>query len=66
MTTIAKRIDQLTREHGSLRAAAAATTIDVSALSRLRSGERGENVSDDVLRRLGLERVTTFRRIRPR
>lgn len=61
---LASHIAWLVKTHGSLRAAAAATSVDVSTLSRLRSGERGQHVSDDLLARLGLERVVTYRRAR--
>lgn len=65
MKTLASHIDDLIREHGSMRAAAESTSVDVSTLSRLRSGERGEHVGDDVLTRLGLVRVVRFRRVKP-
>lgn len=57
--TLAERIGQLVAQHGSLRAVARVTEIDVSYLSRLRSGEkaRPENAK---LRRLGLKRVMTY------
>jgi hypothetical protein len=61
--TLKSHIDALVAEHGSLRSAASATTVDVSTLSRLRSGERGDHVSEELLGRLGLERVVTFRRV---
>jgi transcriptional regulator with XRE-family HTH domain len=57
--TLAKRIDHLVAEHGSLRAVARVTQIDAGYLSRLRSGEK-VNPDKDKLRRLGLRRVVEY------
>jgi transcriptional regulator with XRE-family HTH domain len=57
--TLAKRIDHLVAKHGSLRAVARVTQIDVGYLSRLRSGEK-VNPDKDKLRRLGLRRVVEY------
>lgn len=57
--TLAERIDQLVEQHGSLRAVARMTGIEVSYLSRLRAGEK-VNPLKDTLRRLGLRRVVTY------
>ena len=60
---LAERIEQLVRKHGSLRALARVTQIDVGYLSRLRSGEK-MNPDKDKLRRLGLRRVVSYERIK--
>lgn len=57
--TLQERIAQLVAKHGSLRAVARATEIDVGYLSRLCSGEKASPKSD-TLRRLGLRRVVSF------
>lgn len=57
--TLAERIEQLVAQHGSLRAVARVTEIDVGYLSRLRSGEKAAP-EKDKLRRLGLRRVVTY------
>lgn len=59
--TLAERIDELVRQHGSLRAAARAIRVDAGYLSRLDSGEK-TNPSATVLRRLGLRVVVTYER----
>jgi hypothetical protein len=64
MATLKNHVEFLAREHGSMRAAASAVGVDVSTLSRLRSGDRGDHISDELLARLGLERVVTLRRIK--
>ena len=38
--TLQDRIDELVQQHGSLRAVARVTEIDVGYLSRLRTGEK--------------------------
>lgn len=53
--TLQDRIDELVQQHGSLRAVARVTEIDVGYLSRLRTGEK-VNPEKDKLRRLGLRR----------
>jgi transcriptional regulator with XRE-family HTH domain len=57
--TLAERIEQLVGQHGSLRAVARVTEIDVGYLSRLREGEKF-NPEKATLRRLGLRRVVTY------
>ena len=57
--TLAERIDQLVAQHGSLRAVARVTEIDVGYLSRLRDGEK-VNPMKGTVRRMGLRRVVTF------
>ncbi len=61
--TLQDRIDELVAQHGSLRAVARVTEIDVGYLSRLRAGEKA-NPEKDKLRRLGLRRVVTFERLK--
>ena len=60
---IEQRIEELVREHGSFRAASKAVDISFPYLCRLKCGYKG-NPSDEVLRKLGLERhiVTTYTR----
>lgn len=60
--TLQQRVKQLIREHGTLRAAARAIHIDVGYLSRLEHGEKS-NPSEDILDRLGLTKVVTYRRL---
>ncbi len=55
-----ERINQLVSLHGSLRAVARATEIDVGYLSRLRSGVKVNPPPIHTLRRLGLRRVVTY------
>lgn len=57
--TLQERIAQLVAKHGSLRAVARATEIDVGYLSRLCSGEKASPKSD-TLHRLGLRRVVSY------
>jgi hypothetical protein len=52
---IKKRVDELAKRHGSLRAAARVLKLTPAYLSRLRSGEK-INPSDKVLKKLGLRR----------
>jgi transcriptional regulator with XRE-family HTH domain len=61
--TLAERINVLVKRHGSLRAVARVTGIDVGYLSRLRAGERVRPLKD-TLRRLGLKRVVTYELLR--
>ena len=58
------RIDELVAQHGSLRAVARVTEIDVGYLSRLRA-YANVNPGRDKLRRLGLRRVVAYERIKP-
>ncbi len=57
---IAMSIEAAEEEHGSLRAAAKALGIDHGYLYRLKSGEK-INPGADVLKALGLERITYYR-----
>jgi transcriptional regulator with XRE-family HTH domain len=52
---IPRRIAQLVRKHGSLRAVSRETGVDVGYLSRLRSGEKA-NPSEETLGRLGIQK----------
>jgi len=56
---IARRIKELQKRHGGLRAASRALKIDVAYLKRLRDGEK-TNPSQKILKRLGLKLVVTF------
>ena len=60
--TLQQRVRQLVAEHGTLRAAAKAVSVEVSYLSRLEHGEK-TNPSEAVLERLGLVRVVTYRKV---
>lgn len=62
--TLQDRIDELVAQHGSLRAVARVTEIDVGYLSRLRA-YANVNPGRDKLRRLGLRRVVAYERIKP-
>lgn len=64
-TAIEDRIEELVRQHGSFRAASAAVGISFPYLCRLKCGNKG-NPSDEVLRKLGLQRhiTTTYTRTR--
>jgi len=57
--TLQDRIDELVAQHGSLRAVARVTEIDVGYLSRLRA-YANVNPGRDKLRRLGLRRVVSY------
>lgn len=57
--TLKERIDNLVAQHGSLRAVARMTGIDVAYLSRLRSGEKVAPEKDKLCR-LGLRKVVTY------
>ena len=59
--TIADRVLELVDQHGSLRAAARVLKIDHAYLSRLSSGEK-VRPSAEVLRKIGLIQVVTYRR----
>ena len=61
--TLSERIDELVKQHGSLRAAARVAQVDPGYLSRLRSGEKWRP-EDAVLRRLGLRCVVSFEKLR--
>ncbi len=67
MNVLRQRIQELAKQHGSLRAAARVLEIDNGYLSRLQDGGKTEP-SDDILRKLDLRRVVTYVRrtkIRP-
>lgn len=55
-------IQRLVNRAGSLRAAARVLEIDAGYLCRLRAGDK-VSPDDALLRKLGLRRVTTYRRI---
>ena len=57
--TLQERINELVQQHGSLRAVARVTEIDVGYLSRLRA-YANVNPGRDKLRRLGLRRVVAY------
>jgi hypothetical protein len=61
--TLCERVDELVRQHGSLRAAARAVEIDSGYLARLRAGEK-RTTSAPMLRRLGLRKVVVYERSR--
>jgi hypothetical protein len=62
--TLQERIEELVAQHGSLRAVARVTEIDVGYLSRLRSGEKAKP-ENDKLHRLGLKSLVTYERLKP-
>jgi hypothetical protein len=55
-------VKELCDKHGGVRAAARATGINYAYLSRLGNGARS-NPTDSVLRKLGLERIVTLRKL---
>lgn len=57
---IVQRIEAAEEKHGGLRGAARALKIDPGYLFRLKNSEK-MNPSDEVLKALGLERVTFYR-----
>jgi len=59
--TLAERIDELSGQHGSLRAVAAVLKVDAGYLSRLSTGEKNKPGAV-LLRRMGLRAVTTYER----
>lgn len=59
MNRLRSRIQELAKQHGSLRAAARVLDIDHAYLSRLQDGGKTEP-SDAVLRKLGLKRVVLY------
>jgi hypothetical protein len=63
MGTIVLWLRELEREHESARKAAAHHGIDAAYWWRLKSGEV-DNPSDEVLQKLGLEKVCTLYRAR--
>lgn len=64
MSALTKRICELEQHHGSLRALARVLEVDPGWLSRLRDDVDNKHApSDKLLRKLGLERVVTYRPI---
>ena len=59
MSLLRARIQELAKQHGSLRAASRVLQIDNGYLSRLQDGGKTEP-SEEVLRKLGLRRVVTY------
>ena len=59
MSLLRARIQELSKQHGSLRAAARVLEIDPGYLSRLQDGGKTEP-SDEILRKLGLRRVVKY------
>lgn len=59
--TIKQRADELIKQHGGVRRAALAIGVDGAYFSRLLSGEN-KDPSLWVLRKMGIERVVTYRR----
>lgn len=57
---IQRIIERLVKQHGGLRKAALAVGINAPYLCRLRYGKRS-NPSDQVLKKLGMERRVTYR-----
>ena len=62
--SLSERITKLVKKHGSLRAVANITKVDVGYLSRLRNGDK-TNPTKITLRRLGLVRVMSYYFIEP-
>jgi hypothetical protein len=62
MSLLRGRIQELAKQHGSLRAAARVLEIDHAYLHRLQQGDKTEP-STAVLRKLGLRRVVTYVRL---
>jgi len=60
--TLPERIAELIKQHGSLRAAARVLGVDAGYLSRLASGEKVDP-GILLLRRMGLRRIVTYKRI---
>ena len=56
---ISKRIEQLQKQHGGLRAAARAVGMSASYMIRLRDGEKFEP-SARLLRKLGLRKEVAY------
>ena len=58
-TALQKRIDELVKEHGTLRAAGEALQVDHTLLWRIQRGKRA-SASDETLKKLGLQRIETI------
>jgi hypothetical protein len=61
-TTLAERIDELVKQHGSLRAVSRVLEVDVAYLHRLKVGDKTEP-GDTLLRRMKLRRVVSYERV---
>lgn len=59
MSLLRARIQELAKQHGSLRAAGRVLEIDHAYLHRLQQGEKTEP-SEEVLRKLGLRRIVSY------
>lgn len=59
--SLSKHIARLAFQHGGLRALGRAIKVGAPHLSRIVYGKA--NASDAVLRKLGLERVVTYRKL---
>ena len=57
---LAKRIKELEKKHGGLRAAARVLNVDPGYLSKLRDGKK-DNPSDSLLKKLKLRRIVTVK-----
>lgn len=60
MNLLQRRVHDLFRIHGSTRAAGKALGVDHAYLHRIAAGEK--RPSDEMLEKLGIERVETYRR----
>lgn len=58
-------VEALIAKHGSLKAAARASGISYTYLCNLRTGIRGAEPSDALLRKLGLRRITIYQWTKP-
>lgn len=56
-------IREIVNQHGGVRQAARALQIDHGYLSRLWSGDK-DNPSEAMMKKLGIEREVSYRRIR--
>ena len=62
-TSLQKVIADLIKKHyGSMRSMSRWTGVDVAYISRLKSGEK-DNPSDEMLDKLGIEKITTYKRL---
>lgn len=59
MNKLRARIQELAKQHGSLRAVARVLQLDHGYLSRLQGGLKDEP-GESVLRKLGLRRIVTY------
>jgi len=63
VNVLATQAKELIKAHGSVRAAAKRIGVNYSYLFRMASGEK-LNPSGEVLKKLGLEKIVTYRSIR--